>query len=87
MGYVVLNGQTMRVVRYTESKQIAVYGTKEEIIEDGYPERWIVPEENIVEVFETILAMQKQLVKLANDVTGAYTDAGMFAVDIMKEKY
>lgn len=84
MGYVILNGKTMRVVRYTESKQIAVYGTKEEIIEDGYPERWIVPEENIVEVLETLLAYQTEMMKLPRVATEAYKESGLEAVEVAK---
>ena len=42
MGYILINPETKEPVRYQLSEQIAVYGTKEEALEDGFSESWII---------------------------------------------
>lgn len=42
LGYILVNPETNEIVKYTLSEEIAIYGTKEEALGDGFPESWIL---------------------------------------------
>lgn len=42
IGYILMNPETNELVKYQLSEQVAIYGTKEEALEDGFSESWII---------------------------------------------